>query len=745
MGGSPQGDPSAPTPDTQVDPSKALQFTQDRWNDLKNSYVVWHQSIWQSLLYYANQSWIDWDDARKVWQPQQPTDEWVPRPRINRFSPTVDAVASNFAEVPEVEALPVAKDDPNANAIACVASKLSRYAMFKEGLRVQTGQKSDRAGMAAQCFVLMGGFFTIIDVENNPEVKQKQQELAVQGYTCPTCDTYEQMEPGTGAPSVCPQCGNPVQVENSTTMAPALDDLGNPVNETVDNFSISLKIGNSLYAFPRPGATSIEDSPYLLWAERMPTDFIYNKWGFQAQPDAIWPDGYSVTYEHALNFWYTGYSNTAIQIKDSCMTLRMYVAPGKLKDFPSGFYNVVINDQPAHTEDWDFPEHPVTQASYLILPTLFFPRSIAFDLCEIQRELNAYESIIKLHAMTSAVDPIVIDANTMVNEITGRSDKIIKWRPIGPGAQPPTRLQAGHLDDGIYAQRESLHAEFQNISMAVNALRGQQEGGTTAASAIQQLRAQAEQMFSKPMNNWNNAWRETMRKYVKFMQKYMSVAQLASLVGDDSAEDVQAFKGADLDKTLEWVASSTGLPRTRDERRQELMALWDKGALDTNQPEVRQKISELFGETGMMQSFNRDATNARLENNAMQNGALNIKPMPMVEDIQVHLFIHKDCAKSLDFQKWPPQAQQALYTHIIETQQAVQQAMVQAQEMQVLSQAGMKPSPAPSWRDAQAQFQSQMGQNAQGQRPGMPQTPTTAARPVGPVKPSGPGSQGGQP
>ena len=44
--------------DDSVDKQKALAFTQDRWNDLKNSYVVWHQSIWQALLFYANQSWI---------------------------------------------------------------------------------------------------------------------------------------------------------------------------------------------------------------------------------------------------------------------------------------------------------------------------------------------------------------------------------------------------------------------------------------------------------------------------------------------------------------------------------------------------------------------------------------------------------------------------------------------------------------------------------------------------------------
>src|SRR5690242_5787336 len=79
-----------------------LQYVNDRWTDLKNAYIVYHQACWQALLFYANQSWIDWDDARKVWYPLTPSDDWVPRPRINRFSPTVDAVASNIYQVPEV-------------------------------------------------------------------------------------------------------------------------------------------------------------------------------------------------------------------------------------------------------------------------------------------------------------------------------------------------------------------------------------------------------------------------------------------------------------------------------------------------------------------------------------------------------------------------------------------------------------------------------------------------------------------
>jgi len=703
-----------------VDQNKALQFTQDKWNDLKNAYVVYHQAIWQTLLFYANQSWIDWDDARKVWQPQQPTDEWVPRPRINRFSPTVDAIASNFYQLPEIEAVPKEQDDPQAHVVADICSKLSAYAVVKEGLKHQQGTQNDKVGLAAQMFVLQGGLFSILRVKKKKLGQQPQMGMGPAfGYQCTSCDEYKVSPAGDGTPpNFCPDCGNPIEPEQTETMQPQVDEMGNAQMQDVMENEICCELGNTLFAFPRPGSTSMENSPYLLWAERQTTDSIWFRWQFEAQPDAIWPDGYSVTYEHALNFWYTGYSSSTIQVKDSCMVLEMYVAPDKIKDQPKGFYAVVINDKPAHVEAWDFPEHPLTMAAYLALPTIFFPRSVSFDLVEISRELNAYESLIKLHAMVSAVDPVVVDQDTIVSEITGRADKIIKWRKVTPESEPPHRMGAGQLDEGVYKQRESLHGEFQNISMAVNSFRGQQEGAVTAAAAIQQLRSQAELMFSKPAANWRNFWRDTLRKYVKFMQKYFSFEQLADIIGQDQEEEIRAFMAANLDDLVDWIASDHGLPRTRDELRQEMMTLFDKGALDVNDPAVRQKIYELFGETGLMQSFNKDATNARLENQAFKTGGgqpgqpyqpVQIHPQPMIEDMAVHLYFHKDQAKSQDFKKWDPAAQQALIEHIMETMQAMAPPPMAA-----------PPGAGPELTD---------GKTTQGQNPAVaPPTPVAAAQ-----------------
>jgi len=668
-----------------VDEDKTLQFTRDKWSDRKNAFVVYHQSIWQALLFYANQSWIDWDDARKVWQPQQPTDEWVPRPRINRFAPAMDSVASNFFQLPPIEAAPKAEkqSDPQSHAIADICSDLVAYVIQKDGLEHQQGEEEDKVGLAAQLYVLEGTIFSHLRVRKKSLGTQPAQAMQpAWGAQCESCDNYTSV-PATGEkPQFCTQCGAPLTITDTESLQPQLGDDGQPQQNEILEYEVECEIGNALYAFPRPGSTSLADSQDLLWAQRRTLDEIWFRWNFEAEPDSEWPDGYSVTYEHALNFWYTGYSSTTLQVKDSCMVLEEYVAPGKVKDFPEGFHNVVINQRQAFVEKWDFPEHPLTMGKYLTFPTLFFGRAISFDCVEIQREDNAYESLKKLHGMVSAVDPWVVDADSLVTDITGRADKIIKYKRTSPDVEPPHRAGHGSLDEGIYKQGEILRSEYQSISGATKAFKGEAEYAGEPAAAAKLRRDQAELQFGKPAANWRNFWRETLRKYVKFLQKYYSVEQLAKILGSDRIEDIRSFKGADLDNTIDFLAANTGLPRTKTEIKEELTELEQMGALDVNDPSVRQRIYEVSGETGMLESFNEDATNARLENEAFKTGKGDpslpgqyvppqIKPMPGIEDLAVHLYFHKKQAKTRDFKRWNPAAQQALFAHIMETIQAL--------------------------------------------------------------------------
>jgi hypothetical protein len=665
-----RGEDAAPKKDELAD--KVQTFITDKWGRLKSAFINYHLKVWEAILFYAGETWITLDESTKVYRLDTPEDEWVPTPRINRFSPAVDGISSNFV-VPEVEAIPShgKLGDPAAQTVANIATILAKYATKDCALKADYKSDEDKAGLAEKCFILAGCVFTEVtktrvQIGNQP-VMDEAPSVDIQ---CPTCDKfYPNLPVGT---SSCPSCGSPeVQSKPSVKRTPKPDpETGEPMVEPIYRYDIGCKIGNPLYALSRPGAKSMASTPYFFWAERMSLDEINAEFGsllsFEPKADSIFLDGYSTNYQNALNYYYAGYASHALQVEDSCMVIRLFAAPGKMKEFPEGVYAIYINERLAYYEPWECPEHPFTKLDYLQIPTLFFGRSISFDLVPIQRELQSYESLIKLHGMTSAVEPPVIDENTIVSQITGRADKIIKWRSLGPGSKEPHRMRHGSLDDGIYRQRQALKDEFENISGAVAVWRGQQEGSVTAASAIQQLRSQAELIFSKPTANWNNGWKETVRKLVKFYQKYWNIQQFVSVVGQDRLSEIEMFKKADLDKTVEFMATMHGTPRTREERKSEMLDLYDRGALDVMDNNVKQRAYELFGETGMFNSFNADATRARMENQVIKTGG---QPafMPGIEDMEVHYQIHSDQIKALDFDRWPEESRKLLILHTLET------------------------------------------------------------------------------
>ncbi|MEE8608698.1 MAG: hypothetical protein V3S55_13915 [Nitrospiraceae bacterium] len=664
--------------------TKVEAWTTERWGELKNAYIIYHQNVWESILYYVGQFWITWDEGRRIYVPNTPSDQFTPRPRINRFSPSIDAVASNFNTIPEVEGVP--KDrigaDEKIRGIADIATRLARWGAAENALSADYKGEDSKAGVASQIFTLNGCVFTIVEPKRvRVGTRNLTDSKPALAFQCPECDTYQQLPPDESPPPQCPTCGGEIEASEYTAQTPRLGEDGTPATEVVYRWMPKVTVGNSLHVFPRPGSNSMESSPYILWAERLTLDKIwedlkdYFPKDWEPEADSEHPDGFAVTFDHALNYYYTGYASSTTQMKDSALVIKVYVEPGKMKEFPDGLYAVVINKRAIRAEKWKFVEHPLTKLDYLSIPTLFFPRSIAFDLVEVQRELISFDSIIKLHGMTTAADPWIVDKNTEVSEISGRGDKIIYWRSLGPNSHPPHHAGHGALDPAIYRHKQELKEEIENISAAVSVFRGRQEGGVTAARAFERLYAQAEQMFSKPINHWNNGWKETIRKIVKNLQAMMTAGEIEKIVGPNKQQSIKDFKEADLDNVLDYSATTYGLPRTREEKRREMLELFDTGLLNLNDMNVRAKVFELFGDTGMGKNFNLDATRARAENRNIMTMTAQPRFMPMVEDLIVHNEIHKEAIKALDFDSWEVQAQDAMIVHQEDTQMALAEMM----------------------------------------------------------------------
>lgn len=696
MGSAPSGPAPAPN-DLQ---SRAQSFVSEKWRELKQAYLVYHQKIWECRLFYSGQMWVDLDSTSKFWRVTEPADDFVPQPRINRFSAAVDAIASNFSSIPEVEAVAVPKDDEVSMAVASIANELAEHCFKDNALRADYKSDEDKAGYAAQELVLSGSVFTVV-YPSEKKIGERPQTQLVDSFSvhCPQCDLYQRGLPA--ALQACPQCGGPVESIAQQEEQPVMGPDGAPAMQPVMQPQVKVAIGDPGHAFPRPGARNMGQTPYMVWAERFSLDEIFERWGIEATADAEQPDGFSITYQHSLDFWYQGYSSATIQSKDGALVVQCFIEPGKMKDWPEGLYAVMIGQKVEIAEPWPFAEHPLSKGDYLQLPTVFFGRSVSFDLVELQREKNSYESMIKLHGMTSAADPVVVDENTVVSEITGRADKVIRWRSIGPGSKEPHRMQHGALDPKIYEKIEKIDLDFQTISAAVSVFRGEQPGSITAASAIQTLRGQAELQFAKPVQNWNNLWKETVRKVIKNYQATYSLPQLAEILGAEKVPELEMFLQADLDTCLDYIATSAGLPKTRDERRQEMLELFDRGALDINDPQVKEKVFELFGETGLMASFNDDARRMRLNIRRMKQG-VPVEFRPGIDDTGVHLGIALEAAKSLDFDRWPPESQQLLIQYImnLRTVQALETPPPQSDAPPSDDQAPAPSSKKPGGRQA---------------------------------------------
>lgn len=691
--------------------ARLATFIGDHWEDLRTSYTVFHQMCWQNILYYAGQLWINWDASRRIWYPAVPDDEYTPQPNVNYFAPAIDSITAIF-KIPAIECMPKQQTNEDAHEVAEIGNALADEFMRQNALD-NGGSSLDKTGkgdIASQLFTLCGNFFTIVKQKEYGVGEQPDIEtVPININQCPQCATITrtpvpdpatvpspgdllmgQQVNGPGitppTPPICQQCQVPMTSSPSTDTRQKKDPItGVPLTNPIIKHTAECHVGNPLFALPRAGSSCPEAAGYTFWAERMWIDDIYRLWKFEAQPDNQYLDSMESSWEIAMNYYFTGYSNLTLSNRESALVLIVYIEPDRLKEIPEGGVAVWINGQLVRYDRWQdvsYFGHQLTHAGYLKMPTTYFYRTSAFDLAQVQKELNRYESVIALHSMTAASDSLVIDENTKVSNVSGRGDRIIYFRSIGPGSKEPHRLVHGSLDNGIYEQRQKLQDVLQNISGAVNVWRGQQAGSVTAASGISQLRSQAEQMFSKPVDNWNGCWTATVAKGVKILQKVLQPWEIAAIMGKGHDVQIAKFKAANLDDMLEWKATTHGLPKTRDERRQDLLSLFDRKMLDIQDPNVREEIAELFGNTGMGIAFNLDATRARAENDRMGKGE-KVQFMPDVEDLQVHLFIHGEFIKRLDFDQLEQPVQQLVLSHYMETKMALNQQMLMSTESQV--------------------------------------------------------------
>lgn len=194
--------------------------------------------------------------------------------------------------------------------------------------------------------------------------------------------------------------------------------------------------------------------------------------------------------------------------------------------------------------------------------------------------------------------------------------------------------------------------------------------------------------------NSQAGWEKAGQILLSYVGTFYTDERVMVIQGPDKSYQWRAFKGTDLANLAAsvHVDQAALFPWNRQEIRETVIGLLSSpaGAVmfadEAGQPDQK-KIRRALEASGLdvsLETLDEDTAEARNEEMRFQN-MRNIQEAPRVQpwqDHSAHWESHKSVPKSIEFQAWKPEAQQAFLQHLQETEQILNQmAQEEAQAM----------------------------------------------------------------
>lgn len=394
-------------------------------------------------------------------------------------------------------------------------------------------------------------------------------------------------------------------------------------------------------------------------------------------------------------------------IINSAVVKEYYERPSR--DYPNGRMVVVANGVCLYAGDSPYvgPElgdwHPYSECRWEIVPGRFWGKSPLDAAAEIQKQINAIDSVIVLNRKTMAIPQklIPISAGIAHGSWTGRPGQEIFFRDVG-GGQPPQVIQAHGVDATVFQERSQRVEDMKTITGAIDILKGDRPDGITAASALEMLYEVGMGKLFPVLGRRKRFVTSDQKKQLRIISKYYKeprpdfIRLLQQKNKELSSESINNFIGTDLlDNCNVVVEAGANVTKLQAAKKQELREAAQSGVLNLADPRNRAEYMQQMGITGFDSDIGPDQKRAELENSQLDNlqNQPNKKPIVLQWDNdEIHIQVHEKRMKEASWMELPPQTQQAYMQHWMEHQQAAQQKQMLA-NMQAAA-SGQPPQPA---------------------------------------------------
>ena len=305
----------------------------------------------------------------------------------------------------------------------------------------------------------------------------------------------------------------------------------------------------------------------------------------------------------------------------------------------------------------------------LEVPGSFWGDTELTDAITINRNYNRMMSRVIEHALKvgSKMPMIWPYGNEPQSQfVTGIGEVI---RTFG-GQQQPSWMPIPALPPEIKEELQRCLFDLDEITGTTAVDKGNYPGKASGI-AIDILTEQTAKIRQPEQRRFGALWEEWSRRLLHDLQRYAPEERLVSLRGRHDSWEVVAFRGADLDGTDVVIEVDSMIPRSRRLALNEIQILLQTGLMnpaDPGQRALAYKMIEMEDPSSVTFDKDQHRRVAQIEEQLARAGQP-IPPHQVWHDGDSHIQQHFDTLNSDDFRNWPPEAQQELLAHTMDTLQ----------------------------------------------------------------------------
>lgn len=650
------GEVATASEETAISQWDPAEYLRNRIPQAQYNRRSFDRGFYRNCLFYLGQQWIKYSRSAQQWRPIAVPD-WFPKQITNKLAVAVDLMTSVF-----LQSDPQSIYEPGSDEFADIAA--ARAAGDIEKVIDKEVNQSDLEGRLAKWIVLTGNGFVLDGYDNDVRHGTK----FVSDMACLDCIKHI---PAEEAAEGCPYCGG-------SNLMEARDEDGQPVGK-------DLPIGRMFSEACGPFeihfdlvSESLEASPYVYRARTYPIAVLQDM--FPDHKKEIKADDAGIDsgmfYQTALAYITNGTSSTPGNYAGSVGSVdnvpratlyHLWVRPTKA--LPQGGEALICGDatlwkgELCYQNERDEKIVPLTHFTFNKVPGRVFAKTPVDDAVFKQTQRNKIEAFIQL-AMERTSNPTwLLPKGIGIDNITGEPGEKI-WFNSFMNAKPE-RVAGSEIPGSVFRWLEALDFDIQDITHTRDVMRGMAPENTPTFGAAQLILDRAFAGFQDGLKSWGQGMNQVRYYRLCIWREYASDERTMMVLGKNREWEARKFSKDHMQGAVSvQLEEASVAPKSKAYDQLMVSQMIDKQMIDLSDPMVKMQAFSIFDMPQLIENLDLDIKDAQKEKEEfMKSGQM--RPRAGIDNDVIHAMDHIRVAKSDEFYKWPPQAQQAWIQHAL--------------------------------------------------------------------------------